>query len=252
VASALLALTPWLAFVAVWAALTETGLVDSLFLAAPGKTLAALRRGLFETHELGWALLFTLRRALSGFLVASLLGVPLGLLVGGVPTIDRLFGRAIDGLRSMPATALFPAFLLAFGIGEASKVAVATFVCLWALVIYTASGVRSSGDTRRYLLKLHGVSASQLFFDGLFYPALPSILGGMRTSLSLALVVTISVEMLVGTRVGLGQTIYIAQSTYAIPDMYAAITLAALSGVLFNWLFQTLARACVRWEKTPR
>lgn len=251
-AAALLPLLPWVAGVALWAALTETGLVDPLFLAPPGKTAAALWRGLFGSHELSWALLYTLRRALSGFVIASLLGVPLGLLVGGVPQVDRIFGRTIDGLRSMPATALFPAFLLVFGIGEASKVAVATFVCLWALVIYTAYGVRSSGGTRRHLLRLHGVSAAQIFFDGLFYPALPSILGGMRTSLSLALVVTISVEMLIGTKFGLGQTIYIAQSTYAIPTMYAAIILAALAGILINYLFQLLTRVCVRWEPAAR
>lgn len=238
----------------IWIILTELQfsdgpLVDPLFLSSPRNTLRALFDGFVRSATLRWDLLYTLGRALGGFLIATILGVPLGLFVGGVSRANKILGSLIDGLRSMPATALFPVFLLVFGAGEKSKIAVATFVCLWAMVIYTAAGVRISGETRRFLLKLHNVSRSQFFVDGLFYPALPSILGGMQTTLSLSLVVTIGAEMLIGTSIGLGQTIYISQSTYVIPTMYAAIALAACAGMVLNTILRKLIPVIIYWER---
>ena len=198
-----------------------------------------------------WGVLDTVRRALSGFIMAVILGVPLGLLLGGVPRVQRVIGSVVDGLRSMPATALFPAFLLAFGIGDKAKVAVVTFVCLWAMAIYTSYGVRAAGETRRFLLTLHGVSLRQRFLDGLFYPALPSIIGGMRTTLSFALVITIGIEMIIGTKRGLGQSIYVAQATYKIASMYAAIILAAIAGIILNKIFLKLATKLVHLTSHP-
>ena len=222
--------------------------MDPLFLASPRHTFSALISGLFTSKELTWALIYTVGRTFAGLTVASILGIPIGLLIGGVREADRLFGNTIDGLRSMPATALYPAFMLLFGVGELSKIAVPTFVCLWALTIYTSYGVRHSGTTRRFLLRIHRVSRKQFFLDGLFYPALPSILGGMRTAISLALVVTVGVEMLVGTKYGIGQSIYVAQQTYTIPMMYAAIVLLGISGIIINRLFLALTLWWAHWD----
>ena len=245
----------WVFLIFCWWLLTAripTPIVDPLFLASPRATFAALRSGFFQPLGLGWDLVYTLLRALGGFCIASILGVPLGLLLGGNSLARRLLSSLIDGLRSMPATALFPVFLLAFGGGEASKVAVAIFVCLWAMVIYTASGVMITGETRRFLLRQHKVTRSQFFLDGLLYPALPNILGGMRATLSLAFVITIGVEMLVGTKLGLGHSIYVAQTTYQIPTMYAAVVLAAIAGIILNRLLLLLIPLVVRWEAPQR
>ena len=243
--------TGWGAIILIWALLTETRLIDPLFLASPTDTFTALLDGLCS-GELVWGALATVQRDLSGFTIAVILGIPLGLLFGGIPKVHQAIGSVVDGLRSMPATALFPAFLLAFGIGDKAKIAVVTFVCLWAMAIYTAYGVRTAGDTRRFLLTLHGVSFVQRFFDCLFYPALPSIIGGMRTTLSFALVITIGIEMIIGTKKGLGQSIYEAQATYRIPSMYAAIILAAIAGIVLNMIFLKLASRLVHWDNVAR
>jgi ABC-type nitrate/sulfonate/bicarbonate transport system permease component len=237
---------PWLCLLLIWAMLTETRIVDPIFLSSPSTTFAALMGGIFS-GELIVAVFATLARAISGFLIATLIGVPLGLLIGGLPNVNQFLGSFIDGLRSMPATALFPAFILLFGIGDAAKIAVVTFVCMWTMTIYTAYGVQDSGETRRFLLRLHKVSKLQFLLDGLFFPALPSILGGMRTSLSLTLVITIATEMIVGTTVGLGQTIFNAQILYQIPMMYAAIILSALAGMVLNFLFIAFSSKLVHW-----
>lgn len=238
----------WGVLLALWASVTETGFVDPLFLSSPTDTFAAMFDGV-TTGELLRAAMATLARAYGGFLIATLLGVPLGLMLGGMPRINAAIGGVVDAFRSMPATALFPAFLLLFGIGDTAKVAVATFVCTWAIAIYTAYGVRVAGETRRFLLRLHGTTRTQRFLDGLLRPALPNIVGGMRSALSLALVVTIGIEMIVGTTVGLGRTIYIAQLTYRIPRMYAAIMMAALLGIASNAVFAVGTRRIIHWDR---
>lgn len=242
--------SPWLAILLVWMAATDGGLVDPLFLASPLDTGKSLLDGLgWKNTDLISASAATLTRVGWGMLVAVVLGVPLGLGLGGWRRFGETAGPLVDAFRSMPATALFPAFLLAFGVGDAAKVAVAAFVCTWALAVFTATGVRSSGDTRRFLLRLHGASRRQRFVDGLLLPALPSILGGIKAALALALVVTIAVEMLVGTTVGLGRTIYIAQTTYRIPDMYSGIMASAAIGIALNGLLALLQRQLLYWER---
>lgn len=240
---------PWLVFTLVWSLLSETEFVDPLFLASPSDTVDALISGL-RSGELVVATASTLFRTLCGFLFAVSIGVPLGLLLGGIPSVNQYFSSFVDGLRSIPATALFPVFLLVFGVGDISKIAVVAFVCMWAMTIYTSYGVVSSGEMRRFLLKLHNVSSFQYLVDGLFFPALPSIVAGMRTTISLALVVTVSTEMIIGTSFGLGQSIYNAQIVYQIPKMYASIFLSALSGLSLNGIFYLLSKKITHWQDT--
>jgi NitT/TauT family transport system permease protein len=236
----------WITALLLWALLTETKAVDPLLLASPSDTARALLDGI-GSFVLVRALGCTLLRALAGFLIATLIGVPLGLVLGGFASVNEVLGSFVDGLRSMPATALYPVFLLAFGLGDLSKIAVATFICTWAMAIYSAYGVRSSGETRRFLLRLHNVPWSQILLDGLLFPAMPSIIAGMRTVLSLAWVVTIGVEMIVGTKYGIGQAIFDAQNTFRIPLMYASIVLAALAGIGMNQFFILAAKWLTPW-----
>jgi NitT/TauT family transport system permease protein len=236
----------WIAAVLLWAALTETKAVDPLLLASPSDTVHALIDGI-GSWILVRALGYTLLRSLAGFLIATLIGVPLGLVLGGFALVNEVLGSFVDGLRSMPATALYPVFLLAFGLGDLSKIAVATFICTWAMAIYSAYGVRASGETRRFLLRLHGAPWSQFLLDGLLFPAMPSIIAGTRTVLSLAWVVTIGVEMIVGTKYGIGQAIFDAQNTFRIPSMYASIVLAALTGIGMNQFFIVAAKWLAPW-----
>ncbi len=238
---------PWSVLLLLWVFLTETDFIDPLFLSSPSDTFISLLNGMWG-DGLFKALCFTIFRALTGFVIASIIGIPLGLLIGGLSKVNEILGNVIDALRSMPATAMFPAFLLIFGIGDSAKIAVVTFVCLWTITIYTSYGIKISSSTRRFLLKIHNVGKWRYFIDGYLFPALPNILGGMRTAISLSLVITVGVEMIVGTKFGLGQTIYIAQTTYNIPLMYASIILSAIGGVLSNKLFLYLSGLVVRWE----
>lgn len=238
----------WSVLLALWFFATLTRLVDPLFVASPMDTAIALSREGMSGHLLAAASLTT-GLALLGFCIGVLIGVPLGLMLGGVALFRRIFGGIVDSFRSVPSTALFPIFLLFFGVGRTSKIAVAAFVCTLALAIYTAAAVPAHDSTRRFLLRLHHAPWWRRFLDGLFFPALPGVIGGMRTAVSMALVGTIANEMIIGTDLGLGRYIYDAQMTFRIPEMYAAIIVAGLVGVLLNRLLVIAVTYLVRWRQ---
>ncbi len=244
----LLRVLPWLLAVAVWWLITLPGGIDPLFLSSPKATLGSFVEGI-RSRELLLATAATVKRVLSGLGIATVAGVAIGLLLGGYRPVRNSLGPFVDGIRSMPATALFPAFLIAFGVGDAAKIAVAAFVCTWAIAIVTADAVATTGATKQFLLRLHGTSTLQRFVDGFLMPALPSVLGAVRAAAGLALVVTVAVEMIVGTKVGLGQTIYEAQVTYRISLMYAAIGMSALAGVVLNLGLKAVGVSVLHWRE---
>jgi ABC-type nitrate/sulfonate/bicarbonate transport system permease component len=241
-------ISPWVVAVVIWEAVCKLGLVDPLIVASPADSLIALWLGI-RSGEMLWAAMHTIARAGAGFSLAVVVGIPLGLVTGASEKVDQYLGGLIDGMRSLPATALFPVFLLMFGAGDLSRIAVVWFACVWAMAVYTAYGVRFAGATRRKLLRLHNADLAVYLLDGLLLPALPNILGGARVLLSISLVVTVAIEMVVGARYGLGQSVFDAQNTFEAPRMYAAVILTAFVGILINQTFLSVIRRLFPWAQ---
>ena len=107
-----------------------------------------------------WA---TLYKMLTGFFIATILGIPLGLLVGYYVKLYKSFEVVIDFFRSLPGTALFPLFLLIFGIGDGSKIATVVFVSLWIILINSAYGVLYSPKLRQKVATTFGANKLQIF-----------------------------------------------------------------------------------------
>src|SRR3954471_8707532 len=137
------------AFIGAWALATNGGYVPSLFLASPGRTLAS-----------GWALLtefgflgdisVTVFRVLGGFLIAAILAVPLGLLMGAFKPVEAFFEPFFSFARYLPASAFIPLLILWAGVGEAQKLAVIFIGSVFQLVIMV-TGI--AGATRLDLVE---------------------------------------------------------------------------------------------------
>lgn len=230
----------------IWWLVTALGLVDTLFLVSPQVAFAKLWSLLVSGEILPdlWATLF---RMLLGFGIAIAIGVPAGLLLGSSKKLYSYFEFVIDFFRSLPATALFPLFLLIFGIGDSAKIAVVVFIATWVIIINTAYGVFHTPKGRlRYLLTLKA-KKSQIFREVTLPEATPHIVVGLRTALSLSLVVIIAVEMFIGTRVGLGQRIFDSQLTFRISELYATILLVGIIGYLLNKIFLSIETRFIHW-----
>lgn len=229
-----------------WAAVSHFGLVDRLFLPGPLAVFRALGTGLLSgglSSDLG----VTVMRSLTGFALAGALGVPLGLLIGRLPTLARALQPTIDFFRSVPATALFPLFLFFFGIGDAAKIAVVIYACALIVLVNTSYGALQVKDTRIRAAKVMGADRWTVFWKIIVPEASPGIFAGLRVSLSLSFVLIIVTEMFIGTNIGLGYQILNSQMVYRIPDMYASIVLAGMAGYLGNYALLSVERRVLHW-----
>ncbi|MEW6156572.1 MAG: ABC transporter permease [Verrucomicrobiota bacterium] len=240
--------TFWLpaGFLAVWSAASLGHFIDPLFLPAPWAVAKSLLAE-FLNGSLARDFAATVVRSLVGFTAAAMLGVPLGLLVGRMPTLARATQPTIDFFRSVPATALFPLFLFLFGIGDMAKIAIVIYACSLIILVNTAYGALQVKIARILSAKVMGASDRDIFWSIVIPESAPGIFAGLRIALSLSFVLIVVTEMFIGTTVGIGYQIMNAQMVYRIPEMYAGIILAGLTGYLANICLLRAERRVIHW-----
>ncbi len=230
----------------VWLVVTATKMVDPFFLPSPMKVGEHLGKLLWkaETYEHLWK---TFYRMMAGYFLAAGIGVPLGIVLGYWEKIYESVEFIIDFFRSFPATAVFPLFMLAFGLGDGSKIALVVFGCALLILVNTTYGVHGGSRTRKMVAETMKASESYIMTKVVLPEALPQIAAGLRLALSLSLIIVVVLEMFIGTTRGLGYLIYNAHMTYQIPDMYAFIVLAGLIGYFSNQGFVKLQDKVIHW-----
>ncbi len=231
----------------VWWISVQLQLIDPLLLPGPVATLKTLGVSLFQGN-LSADFGFTLYRTLYSFVIAALVGIPLGVVIGASERVYRSFEFLIDFFRSTPATAMFPLFLVIFGIDDFSKIAVAAFAGMLVIFFNVAYGVMNAGKTRILAAKVMGAPQWRIFLDIIFFETLPQTFIGLRTAISLTLVVIIVAEMFVGSTNGMGHRIIDAQIIYDMEQMYASIIATGLMGYLLNLAFLKTEQTIVHWK----
>lgn len=234
-------------FVAVWWLATWLRVADPVLLPSPADTwrdtVAEFARG-----PLWNDLLRTIWRTVQAFAIATAIGVPLGLALGARERIYRAVEFVVDFFRSTPASALFPLFLILFGVGEGTKVAVAAFGATLVILFNAAYGVINARRTRVLAARVMGAGEARVVWDVLLWEAMPQILVGMRQGVSLALVIVVVAEMFIGSTDGLGQRVIIAQALFESGLMYGVIFLTGALGYVFNLLFLVAEKRLVHWS----
>lgn len=241
----LLAIGPVVLILVWWVAFAGE-LVDKNLLPSPFATLAETWRQIVA-GDLIADFASTLYRVSYAFAISALLGVPIGILLGANQTLYRSFEFLVDFFRSMPATAMFPLFLLLFGLGDFSKIAVAAFAGMLVILFNVAYGVMNARPTRMLAAASMGASRLRIFRDVIFYETLPQTFVGLRTGISIALVVIVVAEMFIGAVDGLGHRIIDAQISYQLEDMYGSILAAGVMGYGLNLVFLVIENLFVHW-----
>lgn len=229
-----------------WLIAAELQLVDKFFLPGPIATLGELFK-LLATGAIISDLLLTLERVLLSFIIALVIGLPLGLILGQSEKAYRSSEFIIDFFRSTPATALFPLFLLIFGISDLSKIAVTAFAGSLIIIFNTAYGVMYTKKSRVLAAQIMGATRAQIFRSILFWESLPQTFVGLRSAVSISLIIIIITEMFIGTTAGLGRKIIDSQITYEIKTLYATILLAGILGYLLNLIFLVIEKRYLHW-----
>ena len=231
----------------VWDIAVRFGFIKAILLPSPSATLVALVTGFA-----GGALLLdfgvTFLRTLQAFTVAAVVGVPLGVLLGSNEKAYRSVEFLIDFFRSTPSSALIPLFLLIFGVSDINKVAIAAFGAFLIVIFNSAYGVINARKQRVMAARVMGASRWQIFKDVLIWESLQPTFVGLRSAVSMALVIVIVAEMFIGSENGLGHRIIDAQQVLNVKSMYAAILSAGALGYALNIMFLMAERRIVHWS----
>jgi sulfonate transport system permease protein len=231
----------------IWDLVVRFGLIKAILLPLPGDTLATLVSGLLGGNLLAHFAV-TLERTLLAFLIAAGVGMPLGIVLGSAERAYRSVEFLVDFFRSTPASALIPLFLLIFGISDVNKVAIAAFGAFLIVVFNSAYGVINARKQRVMAARVMGATRWQIFRDVLFWESLQPSFVGLRSAVSMALVIVVVAEMFIGSENGLGHKIIDAQQVMNVKVMYAAIMAAGILGYLLNIAFLFLERRIVHWS----
>jgi len=193
----------------------------------------------------------SLLRMGAGYAIAVLAGVAVGLLLGLSRRSRRAAAPIIEFLRAIPPPALLPFAILVIGVGTSMKVFIIAFVCVWPILLNTLDGVGGVDPTLRDTTRVYGISKRDRVLRVMLPAAGPQIFAGMRTSLSLALILMVISEMVASTN-GIGYFVLQSQRSFDIPEMWSGILLIGIIGYFLNAVFLLVERRVLRWHRGSR
>ena len=241
----ILALSSFAFFLVVWSILTYGGLIDPLFLPSPGKVFQA---GIDLFVKLGFTtdILNSVYRVMVGFIVAALIGVPLGLLMGTFKVAEAFTEPVVGFIRYMPASAFIPLFILWLGIGDVEKIAiifVGSFFQLVLMVAVVAKNVHKDMLETAYTL---GAKRFQVIWKVLLPASLPGIVDTLRIIVGWAWTYIIVAE-LVASASGIGYMIISAQRMLRTGNIIFGILTIGILGLITDYFFKWLYNRLFPW-----
>lgn len=231
---------------AVWSVLTYGSIVNTIIIPHPHKVFFELLRYSASGEALA-DILSTAKRLFCGLAIGSAIGIIIGLLLGYFTKGYEALEFAIDFFRSIPATALFPIFMLLLGFGDSSRIMMIVYGVSFIMLINTVYGVRNGKKLRVEVAKVMGASNWDILAKVVLPDALPYIATGLRIAISLALAITIVSEMFIGANAGLGYRIMESKILYNIPNVFAALLITGLLGYALNNLFILIEKRVMHW-----
>ncbi|MCZ7382516.1 MAG: ABC transporter permease [Candidatus Methanoperedens sp.] len=236
-----------LVFLLLWELLPASGIISKTYFAPPSEVFAALVR-LTISGELWIHTSISLERAVTGFGLAAIIMIPLGFLMGWYKGFEEVADGLVQTLRQTSSLSLFPVFILFLGIGEVSKIAVIFWGAQWPILLNTINGVKSVDPLLIKSARSMGSSASSLFRKVVIPSSLPSIITGLRLSATHSIIVLVAAEM-IGAKSGLGYSVINWEYNFMIPEMYAAIVMLALLGLITNYSLVWLEKTTTKWKE---
>ncbi|KXK60295.1 nitrate ABC transporter permease [Micromonospora rosaria] len=189
----------------------------------------------------------SLRRFALGLLLAVVLGVAAGLLIGSSRVLRTLLEPALAFFRALPSPVLVPVLLVVVGVGDAMKVAVIAFGCLWPVLLNTVDGVRGTDEVQLDTARVAGLSRLATFRHLVLPAASPQIAAGLRQALGIGLILMVISEMVVSTD-GLGHAVVRFQRSFALPEMWSGMIFLGILGFLLAKALEVVERRVLAWH----
>src|SRR5579871_1431135 len=242
----LLYLASPIGLLAVWQLLLMLGFGDRRFIPAPSD-IAVRFWELTESGELAWHTAVTLWRVLAGFVIGAVPAVAVGLLMAMFRPARIFFDPLIAALMPIPKVALMPLLLLAFGFGDASKIALVAIAVFFPVIVNTYAGAANIDKIYWDVAKNYGASQFVLFTRVVFFGALPMIFAGLRIALAVSFIVLVAAEF-VATKAGIGYLIWNSWELLQVDVMFVGIVTIGIIGLITSVLFQEIERKVIPWK----
>lgn len=238
------------AMLGLWEAVAYAGLVQEFVLSRPTRIFAWLGHALVS--EFFWINVWvTVKETLLGLVIGAVLGVASGFALAHWRSAFHVLEPFIMALYSLPRVALAPLFLVWFGIGEGSKVALAASLVYFVLLLNTYTGVREIDPNLVNAARTMGAKDRFIARRILLPASMTFIFAGLRVSIGLALIGTIVGEMIAG-QFGLGQLIARAANMFDTAQVFGIIIVLAVLAILLNEMMKLVERRVMRWQPASK
>jgi sulfonate transport system permease protein len=235
------------AIVLLWQIAAAQSWVSPVFLPGPAKTVSSFFTMLFH-QDFEHDFLASISVVSQAFLYGSILGIGFGVAAGLSPTVERVFGPTLDGVRHIPGIAWLPLIVLWIGIGPAAKIVVIAKSVFFPVFLNTLQGIRGVEKSYIELAQVLTLSRWQLLRRIIIPGAMPSILVGIRYGASLAWALVVVAEGLSGME-GVGFLIFRAQSLLLTDQLMVCMVVIGIVGFLIDRMMYLLQRHLLRWKQ---
>jgi ABC-type nitrate/sulfonate/bicarbonate transport system permease component len=188
-----------------------------------------------------------MKRAAAGYIMAAVVFIPLGILMGLSQSVYRLFEVIVEMLRPVPPPVMIPVAMLFFGLEDEMKIFVIFFSCAWPILLNTLDGTRNVDRVLLNTARTFGLSRWKIIWNIILPAASPQIVTGLKVSLPITLILVVISEM-VGSTDGIGYFILDSQRRFRVAQMYAGMLTLAILGYALNQFFNVLYRLLMPWH----
>jgi len=234
-------------FLSLWELGATQGYLNPTFVGQPTGIATYLMRELFITGQLwgdfGWTVLGTV----ASFVLGSVCAVLTGLLFVSAPKVEKFVDPYFSAFNAMPRIALAPLFILWFGLGVASKIAIGFSLTFFIVLSSTVAGMRGINQDHITLSKTLGASSSQLFTLVTLPGAIPVIFSGLRLGLIYAMLGVVGGEIIAAEH-GLGQTLAYLGSTFDMNGVMGVLLVLSVLGMLITWFMTYIEQKLLAWQ----
>ncbi|MDO5493197.1 MAG: ABC transporter permease subunit [Nesterenkonia sp.] len=213
--------------------------------------MAAALVARLQTSEFWGALSDTLVTWFIGLTVASVAGIGLGMLIGSIPVLRDATASTIEFLRPIPSVALIPLAVLLLGTGRPGTLLLVIYATFWQVLVQVLYGVQDVDPVARDTSRSYRFRFLTVGRQVVWPTTLPFAMTGLRLGATVALILTITGELIIGTP-GLGQLLAVAQQSGQVASMYALVIVTGILGVLVNLGARFVERRVLHWHPSIR
>lgn len=245
-----LRLAIFVAFVGGWEVSSRTGLISELFFSRPSAVLEFLIEEV-PTADFAGNLWVTLQETIASTVLGGVSGVLIAMLLSWTPTLSKAMDPFIAMLNSMPRIALAPLFIVWFGLGQGSKIAVGTSLAFFIFLLNTEAGLTSRDQDQVTLMRIFGASRFKEFVLLSLPSAAPSIFAALRLGIVYSLLGVVAAE-LIAAKAGLGQAIQYYSSVFNVAGVFGVLTVLAVVASALAWLVRKVEAYALAWRPTSQ